>query len=49
MLRGDASKSHDELDWSPTVNFREVICEIVDSDIGYVRREVNSVSVHAWV
>ena len=39
MLRGDASKARDKLNWQPTVTFDELITMMVDGDLELARRE----------
>ena len=33
VLQGDASKAHSKLGWHPTVSFRELVAEMVESDL----------------
>ena len=40
LLLGDASKAKKELDWTPQVNFKQLVAMMVDSDMENVRRRV---------
>jgi GDPmannose 4,6-dehydratase len=39
FLQGDASKAREKLGWTPEVNFRQLVCEMVDSDLELARQE----------
>ncbi|MES2579468.1 MAG: GDP-mannose 4,6-dehydratase [Pseudomonadota bacterium] len=39
QLVGDASKARKELGWAPSINFKQMICEMVDSDITLLRTQ----------
>jgi GDPmannose 4,6-dehydratase len=40
LLVADPSKARQELDWSPKVNFLELIQMMVDADLGQVSKEI---------
>lgn len=39
QLVGDASKAHKDLGWAPSINFKQMICEMVDSDITLLKTQ----------
>jgi len=38
-LLGDASKAKKQLGWSPSITFKELVCEMIQSDLEYARRD----------
>ncbi|MDA7977955.1 MAG: GDP-mannose 4,6-dehydratase [Pirellulales bacterium] len=42
-LRGDASKAKQQLDWTPSVTFRELVQMMVDADLERVAKELREV------
>ena len=39
FLIGDASKAREELDWTPTVSFEDLVSEMIDEDLERAQRE----------
>jgi len=39
FLVGDASKAREELDWTPTVSFEDLVSEMIDEDLEHAQKE----------
>ena len=39
QLVGDATKARKDLGWAPSIDFKQMICEMVDSDITLLKTQ----------